>query len=148
MPIEAEATEQTFYHGTKADLATGDLIGPRHASNYADRSALPHVYFAATLEAAVWGAELAVGGGGGRRRAPRFDRAVLNAGGGARPLHHPLFACGSAGGPPPAVAAATGEVKEGAGRPGPVGGPRPTPSFSPPPARGSPAPGMRRSRGC
>lgn len=66
MPIEAETNAQIFYHGTKADLRTGDLIGPRHTSNYGDRDPLPHVYFAATLEAAVWGAELAVGEGRGR----------------------------------------------------------------------------------
>lgn len=54
-----------FYHGTKADLETGDLIGPGFGSNFADR-ALKHIYFTATLDAATWGAELARGGGRGR----------------------------------------------------------------------------------
>src|SRR5688500_13019319 len=50
----------TFYHGTKADLAVGDLITPGFGSNFADR-ALSHIYFSAALEAATWGAELALG---------------------------------------------------------------------------------------
>ena len=54
-----------FYHGTKADLAAGDLITPGFGSNFADR-ALRHIYFAAKLEAATWGAELAKGEGKGR----------------------------------------------------------------------------------
>jgi hypothetical protein len=56
---------QIFYHGTKADLSTGDLIRPGFGSNFADR-ALAHIYFSATLEAATWGAELAKGEGRGR----------------------------------------------------------------------------------
>ena len=48
----------TFYHGTKADLAVGDLIRPGFGSNFVDRE-LSHIYFSATLNAATWGAELA-----------------------------------------------------------------------------------------
>src|SRR5688572_1770137 len=55
-----------YYHGTRIDLKVGDLIGPGHVSNYGTRRKANHVYFAATLEAAVWGAELAVGEGPGR----------------------------------------------------------------------------------
>ena len=54
---------QVFYHGTKAALAEGDLIAPGFASNYGKRHAAKFVYFAATLEAAIWGAELAQGDG-------------------------------------------------------------------------------------
>src|SRR5436190_16604263 len=54
-----------FYHGTKADLALGDLISPGFRSNFADR-ALSHINFSASLEAATWGAELAKGDGRGR----------------------------------------------------------------------------------
>ena len=54
-----------FYHGTKADLAVGDLIRPGYGSNFAERE-LRHVYFSATLNAATWGAELARGEGRGR----------------------------------------------------------------------------------
>ncbi|UYQ91962.1 NAD(+)--rifampin ADP-ribosyltransferase [Chitinophaga horti] len=53
---------QTFFHGTKADLQIGDLISPGFSCNYADRK-LKHVYVAATITAAIWGAELAVGDG-------------------------------------------------------------------------------------
>lgn len=52
---------QTYYHGTKADLAVGDLIEPGYASNYGKRKQAAFVYLSATLEAAIWGAELAVG---------------------------------------------------------------------------------------
>lgn len=50
-----------FYHGAKADLKTGDLIVPGHASNYGARKTATYVYFSATQEAAIWGAELAFG---------------------------------------------------------------------------------------
>ncbi|MBL0937713.1 MAG: NAD(+)--rifampin ADP-ribosyltransferase [Gemmatimonadaceae bacterium] len=55
-----------FYHGTKADLAIGDLIAVGHVSNYGSRRQANFVYFTATLDAATWGAELAVGEGRGR----------------------------------------------------------------------------------
>lgn len=51
-----------FYHGTRADLAAGDLLSPGFSSNYAERK-LSWIYFSATLEAATWGAELAQGEG-------------------------------------------------------------------------------------
>jgi len=52
-----------FYHGTKADLKTGDLITPRYQSNYDSRNQANFVYMTATLDAAKWGAELALGDG-------------------------------------------------------------------------------------
>lgn len=57
---------QTFYHGTKADLKEGDLIGPGYNSNYGAGKTASYVYFTATLDAATWGAELALGEGTGR----------------------------------------------------------------------------------
>ena len=57
---------QTYYHGTKADLKVGDLIEPGYASNYGKRKQATFVYLSATLDAAIWGAELAVGAGRGR----------------------------------------------------------------------------------
>jgi hypothetical protein len=54
-----------FYHGTKADLKLGALLGPGYGSNFVERR-LNHIYFSATLEAATWGAELARGEGPGR----------------------------------------------------------------------------------
>ena len=55
-----------FYHGGKADLRTGDLITPGHASNFGQRNRAAFVYLTETLEAATWGAELALGEGAGR----------------------------------------------------------------------------------
>lgn len=57
--------DTVYYHGTKADLEPGDLIVPGCASNFDGRPAR-FVYLSATLEAATWGAELALGGGRGR----------------------------------------------------------------------------------
>lgn len=55
-----------FYHGTRADLKPGDLIEAGRASNYGDRNKTTYVYLTGTLDAAVWGAELAFGEGPGR----------------------------------------------------------------------------------
>jgi len=55
-----------FYHGAKADLEPGDLIEPGYASNYGQRKKAAFVYLTATLDAATWGAELALGEGPGR----------------------------------------------------------------------------------
>lgn len=52
-----------YYHGTKADLSSGDLIEPGFNSNYGSRNKAKFVYFTATLDAAIWGAELALGDG-------------------------------------------------------------------------------------
>jgi hypothetical protein len=57
---------QPFYHGTRADLKAGDLIGPGYTSNYGKGRKANFVYFSATLDAATWGAELAQGEGPGR----------------------------------------------------------------------------------
>jgi len=52
-----------LYHGTRADLQPGDLIAPGYSSNYGNRLKANFVYLSATLEAAIWGAELAAGEG-------------------------------------------------------------------------------------
>lgn len=57
---------QRFYHGTKANLQQGDLILPGFNSNYGKRKKATFIYFTATLDAAIWGAELALGEGAGR----------------------------------------------------------------------------------
>ena len=57
---------QLFYHGTKADLKTGDLISPGFSSNYGKGKKASWVYLTGTLDAAAWGAELAAGKGRGR----------------------------------------------------------------------------------
>lgn len=58
-----ERYAQTFYHGTKADLKPGDVIEPGFTSNYGSRRKAKYIYLTATLEAAIWGAELAQGEG-------------------------------------------------------------------------------------
>ncbi len=57
---------QTYFHGTKADLKPGDLIKPGHQSNYDDQQNSEYIFLSATLDAAIWGAELAKGNGPGR----------------------------------------------------------------------------------
>lgn len=54
---------QTFFHGTKADLKIGDLIKIGLNSNYGSRKNAKYIYLSATLDAAIWGAELAFGEG-------------------------------------------------------------------------------------
>lgn len=61
-----DLSSQRFYHGTRAELKPGDLIGPGYASNYGKRKKAYFVYLTATLDAAIWGAELALGEGPGR----------------------------------------------------------------------------------
>ena len=53
-------------HGTKAALAVGDLIVPGYESNFEQGRIMNHVYVTDTLDAATWGAELALGEGRGR----------------------------------------------------------------------------------
>ncbi|MCV7412220.1 rifampin ADP-ribosyl transferase [Mycobacterium florentinum] len=55
-----------FLHGTKSDLAVGDLLVPGRLSNYGEGRLANHVYVTRTLDAAVWGAELSKGTGRGR----------------------------------------------------------------------------------
>ena len=78
MPIKNDSSEeesiestydlssQKFYHGTKANLKPGDLIEPGFNSNYGKRKKASYIYLTATLDAATWGAELALGEGPGR----------------------------------------------------------------------------------
>lgn len=53
----------TYYHGTKADLKPGDLITIGNTSNYGTQRKAKYIYLTATLDAAIWGAELAQGDG-------------------------------------------------------------------------------------
>lgn len=52
---------QTFFHGTKIVLKIGDYIKPGFNSNYGQQNKAKYIYLSATLDAAVWGAELANG---------------------------------------------------------------------------------------
>ena len=55
-----------FFHGTKADLRVGDLISAGRASNFGAQATANFVYLTGTLDASVWGAELALGDARGR----------------------------------------------------------------------------------
>ena len=52
----------TFFQGTTADLTPGDSVTKGFLSHSAARTA-KYVYCAGTLDAAVWGAEVAAGDG-------------------------------------------------------------------------------------
>ena len=55
--------QQTYFHGTKADLRLGDSIEVGFNSNYGQRRNAKYIFLSATLDAAIWGAELAFGEG-------------------------------------------------------------------------------------
>ena len=55
--------EGPFFHGTKADLRTGDLLTPGFRSNYRPEVVMNHIYFTALRDGAGLAAELAVGAG-------------------------------------------------------------------------------------
>jgi hypothetical protein len=57
------AIPKIFYHGSRADLKPGDLITVGNPSNFGSGKPLSWVYFTGTLDAAIWGAELAQGAG-------------------------------------------------------------------------------------
>ena len=63
MPAAARPFAQSFFHGTKADLKVGDVIKVGHNSNFLEAGALSWTYFSATMDAAIWGAELSKGDG-------------------------------------------------------------------------------------
>ncbi len=54
---------QTYFHGTKANLKIGDFIEIGLNSNFGQRNNAKYIYLTATLDAAIWGAELALGEG-------------------------------------------------------------------------------------
>lgn len=61
MTAAATVFRQTFLHGTRADLRAGDVLVTGHPSNFRPEKPLNWVYFTATLDTALWGAELALG---------------------------------------------------------------------------------------
>ena len=63
MGAKTEFSRGSFFHGTKADLNIGDFIITGRKKNYKDNRKSEYVYFAGTLDAAIWGAELAEGDG-------------------------------------------------------------------------------------
>jgi rifampin ADP-ribosylating transferase len=66
-PVPFEVYQPGVYlHGTKADLAIGELLVPGRESNFERGRVMNYIYFTGTLDAATWGAELAAGDGRGR----------------------------------------------------------------------------------
>ncbi len=66
-PVPFEVYQAGVYlHGTKSDLAVGGVLVPGRESNFEEGRVMNFVYFTETLDAATWGAELAVGTGRGR----------------------------------------------------------------------------------
>ncbi|MFY9714183.1 MAG: NAD(+)--rifampin ADP-ribosyltransferase [Microbacterium sp.] len=55
-----------FFHGTKADLAPGDLLTAGFRSNYRPEIVMNHIYFTALRDGAGLAAELAPGDGAPR----------------------------------------------------------------------------------
>jgi hypothetical protein len=53
----------TYFHGTKADLKIGAILKAGYNSNFGQRKTAKYIFLTATLDAAIWGAELAVGDG-------------------------------------------------------------------------------------
>ena len=51
--------EGPFYHGTKSVVNVGDELVPGFGSNFQDGRVSNNIYFAALVDTAAWGAELA-----------------------------------------------------------------------------------------
>jgi hypothetical protein len=60
---QATPFAQTYFHGSRSDLKVGDLIEVGFNSNYGQRKNAKYIFLTATLDAAIWGAELAFGEG-------------------------------------------------------------------------------------
>jgi len=58
--------EGPFFHGTKADLGTGELLTAGFRSNYRPEVVMNHIYFTALCDGAGLAAELAAGDGAPR----------------------------------------------------------------------------------
>lgn len=63
MTVIESMFRRQYFHGTRADLAHGDLIEVGYASNFGEGKPMSWVYCTGTLDAAIWGAELAMGEG-------------------------------------------------------------------------------------
>lgn len=67
MSVTEELSSRQLYHGTRADLKPGDLIEPGRPIDAGEGDTwTTHVFLSPNLDAAIWGAELAVGEGPGR----------------------------------------------------------------------------------
>lgn len=62
VPVTFDCCDQIegpFYHGTKFTFEVGEKLVPGHGSNFHEGRVSNNIYFAALVETAVWGAELA-----------------------------------------------------------------------------------------
>jgi hypothetical protein len=82
MSAIASMFSQQFFHGTRADLKPGDLIVVGYQSNFVEACSLSSlsswVYLTGTLDAAIWGAELATGPGSTRIYVVEPTGAILD----------------------------------------------------------------------
>ena len=60
--------EGPFYHGTKFTFEVGEQLVAGHGSNFQEGRVSNNIYFAALVETAVWGAELATALAGSAER--------------------------------------------------------------------------------
>jgi hypothetical protein len=70
-PVTFENCDQIggpFYHGTKSVLKLGDELIPGFGSNFQERRVSNNIYFAALVDTAAWGAELATALAGSEER--------------------------------------------------------------------------------
>jgi rifampin ADP-ribosylating transferase len=71
LPVTLERCDHVdgpFFHGTKSTLGVGDHLVPGYESNFHEGRRSNHVYFAALIETAVWGAQLATALAGSAQR--------------------------------------------------------------------------------
>lgn len=64
--MKEEEVKGPFYHGTKADLKTGDFLTAGFTSNYHPGVIMNHIYFTALLNGAGLAAEIVPGEGAPR----------------------------------------------------------------------------------
>jgi Rifampin ADP-ribosyl transferase len=64
--VSESLDEGPFFHGTRADLASGELLTPGFRSNYRPEIVMNHIYFTALRDGAGLAAELAPGDGAPR----------------------------------------------------------------------------------
>ena len=65
-PVSHDTCDQVagpFYHGTRADLAVGELLSAGFRSNYRDSVVMNHIYFTTIAKGAGLAAEMARGEG-------------------------------------------------------------------------------------
>lgn len=85
----SDVPRKRFYHGTRAELRSGDLIEPGPVQDMADSAGPTYVYLTPEVDAAIWVAELAAGTGPGRVYIVEPIGEVEDASGVSDPKPHP-----------------------------------------------------------